>query len=155
MEKIIVSAFGILLTAFIAERFYTVHKKRTNFDKEYSKFSEPLLNFLNTMQDNGASLNYLLLTEFKGHRASKNIFISNLKGRYLDSFNKKWAEYEEQYQEVAGGGVFGIGAAIAPSLEALQGATPDDPPKWEADRKQKIHAIITELLEISKPKIWF
>lgn len=107
------------------------------------------------MEDNGTSLNYILLTEFKGHLAAKNIFIRNLKGKRLERFNQKWAQYEEQYQEVNGLGVFGVGAAIAPNLEALHGAGPDDPKKWEADRKQKIHSIITELLEIAKIKIWF
>ncbi len=155
MEKIIVSAFGILLAAFIAERFYAIHKKRAKFDKEYSKVSEPLLHFLNTMQDKRASLNYLLLTEFKGHRAAKNIFIRNLKGRCLYRFNKKWAEYEVEYNQVNDLGVFGIGAAIAPSPEALGHATSDDAANWEIDRKQKIHQIITELLEISKVTIWF
>ena len=155
MGKIIISAFGILLAAFIAERFYTIHKKREKFDKEYTKFSEPLLNFAVGIQDKKVTLNYALSTEFKNHRLLKDVFISNLKGKRLRRFNEKWAEYEEHYKEVANRGVFGIGAAIAPSPEALANATPDDPPKWEADRKTEVHSIITELLEIAKIKIWF
>jgi hypothetical protein len=69
-------------------------------------------------------------------------------------FNKKWAEYEDEYNQVKDLGVTGVVVAIAPSLEALHGAGPDDPKKWETDRKQKIHSIITELLKIAKAKIW-
>lgn len=155
MEKVIVSVFGVLLAAFIGERFYTVHKKRDQFDQEYTNFTEPLLHFLNVIQDKGTSLNYLLLTEFKGHLAAKSIFIRNLKGKRLERFNQKWAQYEDHYKQVSDLGVLGIGAAIAPNLAALQGAGPDDASEWETDRKNDIHAIITELLEIAKARIWF
>ena len=155
MEKIIISAFGILLTAFIAERFYTIHKKREIFNREYAKFSEPLLNFTIGIQDKKVNLNCALSAEFKNHRLLEDVFIRNLKGKRLRRFNEKWAEYEKHYNEIANCGVFGIGAAIAPSSEALANATPDDPPKWEADRKNEVHSIITELLEIAKMKIWF
>ncbi len=152
---VLIPILCVLIGWLIHIRYKEVCQKRENFDKEYSKFSAPLLHFINAIQDKKISLNASLLSEFDSHKSAKDIFLHNLKGRRLDRFNQKWAEYEKQYQEVAGRGVFGIGAAIAPSLEALQGATPDDPPKWEADRKQKIHTIITVLLEISKVKIWF
>jgi hypothetical protein len=153
--EIMIAAFGIFLSAFIAERFYSLHKKQEKFDQEYAKFSEPLLYFLNVVETNKSSLNYILLTEFKGHLAAKNIFVINLKGKRLERFNQIWMQYEKQYQEVNEFGVFGVGAAIAPNLEALNGAGPNDPEKWEADRKQRIHSIITELLEIAKSRIWF
>lgn len=153
--EIVITAFGILLTAFIAERFYTVHKKQDKFDQEYTKFAEPLLRFLNSVSDERTNLNNLLLTEFKDHLATKNIFIRSLKGKRLRRFNQKWTEYEEEYHGVADLGVFGIASAIAPSAEALATAGPDDPRKWERDRKTKVHSVITELLEIAKVKIWF
>jgi len=153
--EIIIPVFVILFSAFIAERFYAVHKKREKFDQEYSKFSEPLLHFLNAIEDNGTSLNYILRTGYKSHLAAKNIFIRNLKGKRLERFNQKWAQYEEKYQEVNGLGACSVGVAIPPNLEALHRVGPDDPKKWEADRKRKIHSIITELLKIAKIKIWF
>jgi hypothetical protein len=148
--EIMIAAFGILLSAFIAERFYTLHKKQEKSDQEYTKFSEPLLHFLNVIETNNSSLNYILLAEFKGHLDAKNIFVRNLKGKRLERFNQIWAQYEKQYQEVNELGVFGVGAAIAPNLEALHGAGPNDPEKWEADRKQRIHTIITELVTIQR-----
>jgi hypothetical protein len=50
--------------------------------------------------------------------------------------------------------VNGVAAAIAPSPEALASASHLDAEKWELERKRKICGIITELLKISKRKIW-
>ena len=155
MEAILIPILVGLIGAIITIRYKETCRKRARFAEGYAKFAEPLVHFLNAMEDKGTSLNYILLTEFKGHLAAKNIFIRNLKGKRLKRFYQTWTQYEEQYQEVNSFGVSGVGAAIPPNLEALHRAAPDDPKKWEADRKQKIHSIITELLEMAKIKIWF
>ena len=155
METIIITILIALVGWFVTIRYKEVSQKRVKFNEEYFKFSEPLLHFAVGIQDKKVALNYALSTTFKTHRLLKDVFIRNLKGKRLKKFNEKWTQYEEQYQEVNSLGVFGIGAAIPPNLEALHKAGPDDPPKWEADRKQKIHSIITELLKIAKIKIWF
>ncbi|OGW16417.1 MAG: hypothetical protein A3G93_04330 [Nitrospinae bacterium RIFCSPLOWO2_12_FULL_45_22] len=92
---ILIPILCVLIGWLIHIRYKEVCQKRENFDKEYAKFADPLLHFLNTLQDKGVSLNYSLLTEFKNHRAMKEIFAKNLSGRCLDRFNQKWAEYEK------------------------------------------------------------
>ena len=152
---ILIPILCVLVGWFIHIRYKEVSRKRTKSDQEYSNFAEPLSHFITSIQDKKVHLNYALSTEFENHRLLKDIFIMNLRGHRLRRFNEKWAQYEEHYQEVAKHGAFGIGAAIAPSLEALQGATPDDPPNWEAAKKKEVHSIISELLKIAKVKIWF
>ena len=154
MNAILVSILIALVVALIGIRYKEVSQKRTKFDAEYSKFSDPLHHFLNAIHDNAVSLNNFLLTEFNNHKSVKEFFVKNLRGRRLKRFNQKWAEYEDEYNQVKDLGVTGPVVAIAPSLEALHGAGLDDAKKWETDRKQKIHSIIAELLKIAKAKIW-
>jgi len=154
MQYILIPILVVLVGCFIHIRYKEVCQKREKIDKEYSNFADPLLHFVNAIQDEEISLNASFLAEFNRHKFSKEIFINNLSGRRLNRFNQKWAEYEEEYYQVKNLGVFGVTAAIAPSQEALENATHLDAKKWELDRKRKIHGIITELLKISKRKIW-
>jgi len=159
MEIIAIPILVVLVGSFITIRYKETMKKRDKFDEEYSKFSKPLLHFIEGIKDSRVDLNSSFLTEFRGQKLLKDVFIRNLKRKRLNRFNQKWAEYEAEYNQVKGNGVHLIGAAIAPSQEALENAIRsrdrNAPRKWEADRKQNIHNIISELLEIAKIKIWF
>ena len=154
-NKILIPILCVLIAWFIRIRYKEVSDKRAKFAKEHSDFADTFLEFIECLNSKDIALNPEIRSGFPQHKRAKDAFIHNLKGSCLDRFNKKWTEYEYEYNQVNDLGVFGIVAAIAPSSEALAHATPDDPSKWEADRKQKIHTIITELLEISKVKIWF
>ena len=154
MENILIPILVVLVGWLIHIRYKEVCRKREEFDKKYSEFAAPLLNFVNAIQDERISLNLSLLAEFNDHKCAKEIFINNLSGRRLKSFNQKWVEYEEEYAQVKDLGVLGVAAAIPPSEEALAKATHLDAEKWEIERKRKIHSIVTELLKISKKKIW-
>jgi len=151
MENILIPLLVVLVGWLVRIRYKEICQKREEFDKEYSNFAAPLFYFINAIQDEKISLNASLLSEFNEHKFAKEIFIDSLSGGRLNSFNQKWAEYEEEYYQVKD---LGILVAIAPSQEALGNATHLDAEKWEVERKRKIHAIITELLKISKRKIW-
>jgi len=154
MQNILIPILVVLVGWLIHIRYKEVCQKREKFNKEYSKFDGPLFRFVNALQDKKISLNACLITEFNGHKFAKEIFINNLRGRQLNKFNQKWAEYEEEYYQIKDLGVLGAAAAIAPSPEALASASHLDSEKWELERKRKICGIITELLKISKRKIW-
>lgn len=151
---ILIPILCVLIGWLIRIRYKEVCQKREDISKEYAKFADPLLHFINAIQDKKISLNASLLSEFDSHKTAKDIFVQNLKGRRLDRFNQKWSEYEDEYNQVSNLGIFGITTAIAPSQEALAHATTGDAANWEADRKKRIHYIITELLKISKVRIW-
>ena len=154
MENILIPILVVLVGWLIHIRYKEVCRKREEFDKEYSKFAAPFLHFINAIQDEQISLNASLLAEFNEHKCAKEIFMNNLSGRRLNNFTQKWAEYEDEYYQVKDLGIFGVAAAIAPSQEALAKATHLDAENWEIERKRKIHSTITELLKISKRKIW-
>ena len=154
-NKILIPILCVLIAWFIRIRYKEVSDKRANFVTEYSDFANCFLVFIECLNSKDIALNPEIRTGFPQHKKAKHAFIQNLRGRRLDRFNKKWVEYENEYNQVNDLGVFGIAAAIAPSSEALAQATSNDAPNWEIDRKKRIHHIITELLKISKVKIWF
>lgn len=146
-------AFGtvFILMAVLRNRIESrTNKKRGKFSKEYSDFRNSFIDFFEFLENSEFNLNAELLAEFKRHKRAKDIFTHNLKGSILKKFDKKWAEYEKEYNTVANLDVYSRFAAIAPSQEALKKATPLDAEQWNLDRKKKIHKIIAELLEISK-----
>lgn len=154
MENIAIPILVVLVGGFLTIRYKEVCKKREKCDKEYSDFKSTFLNFIKCLEEPEISLNTMILSEFPIHNDARRKFIHNIKGSRLNRFNKKWAEYEEEYNQVKNLGVFGIAAAIAPSHEALINATHLDAEHWELARKKKIHRIITQLLKISKRNIW-
>lgn len=151
---ILVPILCVLIGWLIHIRYKEVCNKRDHFRKEHSGFTNSFLEFVESLESETISLNTSILSEFQQHRRAKDAFIHNLNGLRLKRFNKQWVEYEEEYNSVADQGVFGRFAAFAPSQEALEKATHLDAQQWELERKKKIHAIITELIEMSKKKIW-
>lgn len=154
MDSTIIPILAILIAGFITIRYKEASKKREKLDKEYSEFSDAFLDFFKTLESSTANLNYSIVTEYPRHIEARRRFIHNLKGSRLNSFNKKWGEYTEHYNTVNNLGPLGVTISIAPSNEELQNATHLDAPRWENDRKNEIHEIISELLIISKFKIW-
>ena len=154
------SIIAILLTAFITIRYNEIKTKREKFEKEYSEFKQPVIYFIEgCLKREAVSLNMAFLGVFNEHERAKNAFIHNLHGRFqwrcLSRFNKKWKEYEEEYNDIKQQGVFAVAMAIAPTEEALRNAKPGDARKWENDRKDNLHNIILALFEISKQRIWY
>jgi hypothetical protein len=154
MNSTIIPILAVFLAGLITIRYQEVSKKREKFDKEYSEFADAFLDFFKTLESSTANLNYSIITEYPIHIEARKRFIHNLKGSRLNSFNKKWGEYTEHYNTVNDLGPLGVTISIAPSNKELQNATHLDAPRWESDRKNKIHVLISDLLVISKIKIW-
>lgn len=150
----LLSVVSALTVALIAIRHQETTKKRDKFAAEYLEFKEAFTELVKCLEG-GSSLNVGLLQEYPIHCDARRKFIHNLKGCRLNRFTKKWTEYEEHYKEVECRGPFGIPCAIAPSYEALHSnPSPKEVRQWEVDRKNEVHKVITELLEISNKKIW-
>ncbi len=150
MEPIIlIPILCILIAGFITIRYKEVSYRRERFDNEYSEFSKQFFDFKDVLESDTISLNAYLLSEFGRHKRAKDIFIHNLKGGSLKRFNKKWAQYENENNQIKQFGVFAAVTAIPPENTGT-----DDPAQWEHERKIKIHRIIQELLKIAKIKIW-
>ena len=154
IETIAIPILVALVSGFIAIRYKEISQKREKFNNEYSDFTDSFLEFIECLESKTIGLNSSILSEFLQHRRAKDVFIHNLKGLRRWRFNKKWAEYEEEYNEVADRDVFTRYAAIAPNREALEKATSLDAEQWEIDRKKKIHRILNQLFKISKRNIW-
>ena len=154
LKPILIVILPVLIIAYITIRYTETKKKREKYNEEYSNFRGVFLDFINALKSESVSLNYAILTEFEVHQGAKDIFIHNLKGFRLKRFNEKWAEYEREYYKIKDLGIFGVAAAIAPDAESLRKATSLDAQQWEFERKANIHRIVTEVLEISKRKIW-
>ena len=145
----------VLIGWLIHIRYKEVNQKRAKFAIEYSSFTNNFLGFIEDLENKTVSLNASILSEFPQHSRAKNAFVHNMRGFRLKRFNEKWAEYEKEYNTVNNQGIFTRFAAFAPSQEALEKATHLDAEQWEIDRKENIHHIITQLLEISERNIWF
>ena len=158
--KIAFGAIGALILVLIKIHYSEIKTKREKFEKEYSEFKQPFIDFIEgCLKRDEVSLNMAFLGVFNEHERAKNIFFHNLQGRCqsgrLNCFNKKWKEYEEEYNDIKQRGVFAVAMAIAPTEEALRNAKPGDARKWENDRKDNLHNIILALFEISKRRIWY
>lgn len=122
-----------LLVALITIRYKEVSNKRANFTKEYSDFTNSFLEFIECLNNEDIALNPNILSEFPQHRRVKDTFIHNLRRLRLYRFNKKWAEYEEEYNTVANQDIHTRYAAFAPNQESLEKATHLDAEQWELD----------------------
>ena len=136
---ILVPILCVLIGWLIRIRYKAINQKRAKFAKEYSDYANSFLEFIECLNCKDITLNPEILSGFPKHKRAKDGFIYNLKGKRLDRFHQKWAEYEEEYNQVNDLGIFGIATAIAPNPEALAHATSDDAANWEIDRKKRIH----------------
>lgn len=154
-----ISVSGLAIVGFLI-KIYLPYLLKKSAEKQREFFSDTIIfrnafiDFVECLESKTIGLNSNILSEFSQHRRAKDIFIHNLKGLRRWRFNKKWAEYEEEYKEVANRDPFTRYAAIAPNREALGKATHLDAEQWELDRKKKIHHILNQIFKISKRKIW-
>ena len=146
----------MLIASLITIRYREIIRKRDKFESDYSKFKKAFSAAIDQLESRDTIVNIIILEGFPKHNMAKRDFIHHLHGLRKRRFLKKWKEYDEKYQEIKSLGIFGFGAAIAPSVEALNNCkSSQEVDTWEHDREIQLLKIIHELLAIAKKKIWF
>ncbi len=156
----IISIPAVLVIGYLAGKLIEslLQRHRDNlqeFKAAYSKFARSFTEYTQQLEIGKSSLNMLILSEFRGHDLAMRDFV-----RYLGRFRKRkfiktWNQYAAIYHEINNLGVYGIAAAIAPTVEALNSAQPGDARIWEMQRRKKVLAIIQKLLHIAQKQGWF
>lgn len=155
-----ISIPAILVVGYLAGKLIDRLLKR--HDDEYrdfkiarDKFTGHFTSYIQSLVAEDCGLNYLILTEFRGHELAMLDFVHRLgrfrKTRFMDAWNK----YAEVYHEIYALGPLGVAVAIAPSEIDLNNAKPGDARIWDQQRRKKLLKIIQNILHISQKKGWF
>lgn len=150
----------ILVAGYLAAKLLDSILKRqdgeyNDFKAARDKFTGHFTDYIQSLTSEDCGLNYLISTEFRSHELAMLAFVPHL-GRFRKSrFMKVWNQYAAIYQEINNLGPLGLGASIAPSVEALNNARPGDAHIWDRQRRQQLLQIIHKLLHISQKNGWF
>ncbi len=156
-DPVIYVSLGAILGAVLLKLFQLLidqyRSRSQEYRTAYAKFAETFTPYLQDLEMGESTLNVLIVGEFPKHDLARRDFIRHLGRRSKRKFDYKWLEYEQKYYEVKQLGVIGMAVALAPPGYDLvkNRPMPDDMIKWELNRRQALHNIITELLHITKP----
>jgi hypothetical protein len=119
------------------------------------KFKGHFTGYIQSLTAEDCGLNYLILTEFRGHELAMLTFVHHL-GRFRKrKFMEAWHKYADVYHKINALGPLGVAVAIAPSEVELNNARPGDARIWEQQRRRQLLKIIHTILHISQKKGWF
>lgn len=147
----------MILFGIIANHRLTLWRtRRDEYRADYAQLCDTFSHAIDQLKSGDTTLNLLILGEYPKHEAAASKFINHLTGNQRVSFQEILNKYREKYQELQrlGPPYIVATAAIAPSEEALNNATPSDMKIWELNRTKELYQLIHDLLEISKIKKW-